>query len=999
MAKKTSTKNKDILKGTISADVLTVKHSQVTVNAGKGNDKINVTKGSRHKIVGEAGNDTIVIAAKAGSGSKICGDDVKSRLKGNDAFNIKGGKKNYFYGGKGADTFTVNGGTVNYIYGGAGNDVIVIGQKSNGTAVVKDFSVKKGNTDKIKVAGGKVKSIAVSGKNMIIKGGKSASLTLRNAKNKIFTVTDTLGKYTVSGTKVNLVLGRKYKGSLTAASFITSVDARSDANAVTIKGNAKNNVIYGGAGANALYGYAGNDRLYGGAGNDRLYGGAGNDRLYGGAGNDRLYGGAGDDMLTGGGGNDTFVYSYGHDIITDYVNDAGEKDVLRIEGRSVDNVTVEDGSNVKFTIASGTVTLTDAADKAVIVGDARGSYAISKLAADPTVTLGKDYTGSTFDAGNLAFVQTIDAAGSMQAITLTGNAGNNVIYAGQGGTGMNGGAGDDSLIVDGRYSDTLTGGTGSDTYVVNKKLTSGTVLTINQGDYLSGDEDKLQFQSINKEDVIYSLQGNALTIMHSSGGTLSVSDWNTNPLRSVTFANGSVSDAEINARVNSSIDRTVTQQSVIKSFMRSLDDTTMIAGADDAEKTAAAKSALDVAVTFASNYKYTGWDSLVSSFINDIYTYAKMDEGNDDEWMTVTNSEGGEEKIIEPGIDRFLKEYCGITLLNEDTGSITGSDAGGATVKTADTIVPETTGSLDNLIASESSATTINGLTFRWPEELTAEQQTMVNAINTWWAREGLNLIEESYGMSFTEEGTTVTDIDVVFKTKESSTLASVTSRSYENGESFKLTLTINMKYYDEILDENGASTATSEYLDRTLAHELTHAVMAANITNFKYLPKCVKEGTADLVHGVDDERINEILGLVNLEVSGTRTTQTTITKPDGTQTTTTTTLPLSEARKQDLQEAMQFDGDGYYAYAGGYMLLRYFAKHVVDAWNGESPGNSGNMLASNGTGGSSSNRLLNLASIQADMIDFADTPVSDSLGGIQQDESKTRSLFITGNV
>ena len=39
MAKRTSIKNKDILKGTNAADVLTVKHSQVTVNAGKGNDK------------------------------------------------------------------------------------------------------------------------------------------------------------------------------------------------------------------------------------------------------------------------------------------------------------------------------------------------------------------------------------------------------------------------------------------------------------------------------------------------------------------------------------------------------------------------------------------------------------------------------------------------------------------------------------------------------------------------------------------------------------------------------------------------------------------------------------------------------------------------------------------------------------------------------------------------------------------------------------------------
>ena len=38
MAKKSSTKNKSTLEGTLSPDVLTVKHSQVTVKAGKGND-------------------------------------------------------------------------------------------------------------------------------------------------------------------------------------------------------------------------------------------------------------------------------------------------------------------------------------------------------------------------------------------------------------------------------------------------------------------------------------------------------------------------------------------------------------------------------------------------------------------------------------------------------------------------------------------------------------------------------------------------------------------------------------------------------------------------------------------------------------------------------------------------------------------------------------------------------------------------------------------------
>ena len=119
-------------------------------------------------------------------------------------------------------------------------DVYVIGKNSTGTAKVKDFSVKKGNTDSVKISGGTVKSIGVSGSDVIVKGGKSAALTLQNAKNKTFTVTDTLGNYTVSGSNVKLTLGKNYKGTLTAASFITTVDAKSNANGITIKGNKKN---------------------------------------------------------------------------------------------------------------------------------------------------------------------------------------------------------------------------------------------------------------------------------------------------------------------------------------------------------------------------------------------------------------------------------------------------------------------------------------------------------------------------------------------------------------------------------------------------------------------------------------------------------------------------------------------------------------------------------------------------------------------------------------
>ena len=76
MAKKTSTKNKDILKGTNAADVLTIKHSQVTVNAGKGNDKINVNSGSSHKIYGEAGEEGI---------PRQRGDDSQDALRNGNA--------------------------------------------------------------------------------------------------------------------------------------------------------------------------------------------------------------------------------------------------------------------------------------------------------------------------------------------------------------------------------------------------------------------------------------------------------------------------------------------------------------------------------------------------------------------------------------------------------------------------------------------------------------------------------------------------------------------------------------------------------------------------------------------------------------------------------------------------------------------------------------------------------------------------------------------------
>ena len=237
---------------------------------------------------------------------------------------------------------------------------------------------------------------------------------------------------------VKLAIGKNYKSNLNAASFITTVDARNNANAITIKGNAKNNVIYGGAGANTLYGVAGNDALNGGAGNDTLYGGAGND------------------TLIGGDGKDKFVYANGEgsDVIKDYT---AAQDMLQISNGSISKTLLANSNkDLVFTVGSGKVTLSNAAAKTVSLKDSRGSY----TASNTVITLGSDF-GGTLDANKyLSTIKKIDGRNATKAVNIAGNAQDNIIYAGKAGGTINGGTG----------NDTLYGGAGKDTF----SYTSGT---------------------------------------------------------------------------------------------------------------------------------------------------------------------------------------------------------------------------------------------------------------------------------------------------------------------------------------------------------------------------------------------------------------------------------------------------------------------------------------------------------------------------------------------
>jgi Ca2+-binding RTX toxin-like protein len=79
-----------------------------------------------------------------------------------------------------------------------------------------------------------------------------------------------------------------------------------------------------------ISGASGNDTMSGGMGIEAYDGGAGNDTINGAGGNDALMGGAGDDTLTGGAGNDILVFKsgFGHDVVADFIAGAGTDDVI-----------------------------------------------------------------------------------------------------------------------------------------------------------------------------------------------------------------------------------------------------------------------------------------------------------------------------------------------------------------------------------------------------------------------------------------------------------------------------------------------------------------------------------------------------------------------------------------------------------------------------------------------------------------------------------------------
>ena len=275
-----------------------------------------------------------------------------------------------------------------------------------------------------------------------------------------------------------------------------------------------------------------------------------------------------------------------------------------------------------------------------------------------------------------------------------------------------------------------------------------------------------------------------------------------------------------------------TQQGVIKTFMAALDKTPL-----------QGMAALDTSIQVSS--AFTNTQAVINQLIKDCKSYIAADKKN--------------------GWKKFLREKCGIILDNDDTGAITGADAGGSK-KTSESVVPES-GSLKKFTGQSFK---VNGLTFALKKsykKLSAKEKFIWHGLYTWWAEGALNLIKTSYGYSFTDSDVHFKKITVSFAEDNSTTDLAWNARSDRDadgkadGKVDSVELVVNMRYYKNIVttNSNGYSEDTKFYLDKTLAHELTHTLMHAKILYSYDLPKFVSEGVAELTVGIDDERADDI--------------------------------------------------------------------------------------------------------------------------------------------
>lgn len=209
----------------------------------------------------------------------------------------------------------------------------------------------------------------------------------------------------------------------------------------------------------------------------------------------------------------------------------------------------------------------------------------------------------------------------------------------------------------------------------------------------------------------------------------------------------------------------------------------------------------------------------------------------------------------------FLLNCCGIDFTTDDIGSLLGSDVSGLESLTAESVVNESGITLQRNIPYNFN---IGGLAITLVPQASSQGIFINQALYSWWYPLSFKSIKSGYGLDINGSSlinTMDTDLFQQGASGGAIALAYVSTKFDSSGKPIKMSCRINTHNdaYGSIdsNNPNGVSaTLGSNYLDRTLLHELTHAMMTANIEGFANLvPMYFVEGSAELINGCEDTR------------------------------------------------------------------------------------------------------------------------------------------------
>lgn len=799
--------------GTNDADLIKNSGSFVTIDGGRGNDSIS-NSGSFVTVDGDHGNDFI---ENNSPGAIIYG--------GSDDDTIDNSSTATLEGGNGNDSIK-NGGNYVSISGGNDNDYIWNNVANNVT-----ISSGNGNDTIVSDSGNNVSIDVGLDNDLVSLGGFGSGVTVRGSTDDDTLITDNyygaIYQY-VGGHDLIKNWNENGRVSLQADAYYTRDTVGGD-------------VVLGLAGDNAL-------TLESAAGKTiNIVGGI--------------------LSITSGTG--------------ESINNTVSNTV--ITGSAYGDTIINSGSSVMVSALGGddSIATWSSGSKSVTLSAGAGNDTVNIIYANTVSVdtgLGKDSIWGNYNYG------TIDAGDDDD--TVTGNHHRGIIF---------GGAGNDSIDITNYWGNTIDGGTGSD-YIA---LTGGSNHSINGGD---GDDTISLGSSYGTarggtgNDVIYGSTVTSCLYEYSFGdGNDTIYDWGSDDSLSVpenysyriSGNNGIVSvkgsgniilaDAKdktvtINGKeATYVVNEMITSQDVIQKFMLSLDKATV----------SNVTTMLDDAVKAASDSNYTKIQDVIDKIVDDCAAY---------------NGNG----------TAFLKEKCDIDLTNEDTGAITGYDARiSDTQLNASDVVPES-GSIDKTFTGDSfSFDGLNvylgkkvedsaGFTHLYPvsyydSSLDATKRYVWQGLYSVWIPAALNLIKKTYGenFSFNDQSSSTIENNTIYVTfyndPDRSAVAGV-SLLHSNQNVWQdslgnivgpLKLSINMAKFSSFEFDNPDGKRAPEnrlHLDRVIAHEMTHAVMDANIkyatvmytTDTKALPSFIKEGMAEITHGADDTRTSKIEDFAN---------------------------------------------------------------------------------------------------------------------------------------